>query len=428
MKKILEEQDVNKKRFLLFCETLLRVNGEKTYRNGITTIEELKERIRRGEYKQIAGITEHTITQLQQFVKKFVDGEGETVHLQNIPPEEYCHRVGNTYYRAYIRKPEITESMLLEWFHVCSTVVPTFVFKWHSELKYLFRTNGLTHIMYDEENPFLSYRNLPPKPGQNKVVHTFCGNNKDEIELFFNFVDACIHREFSNDFFRKKVMRAGEYWNNELRTRWFKEIEDIRDIDLVKSGNFSCTTQNFFDFLESQGVEIPQKYEDSFQVLEKSHIYKIFNAAPHRGLYDPYSGNLAVRDILFAREPTTIEDLTKFTRSKSLVFLVDFKGESATKHRFIYGLINRAFTKYNNQKDTGWNEQEKLLWLLKNIKIHKFTKDMRCHIVFSDIILVRRFVTPDPIKYEVIFGVPTLLRMGLIDERDASIESMRLKT
>jgi hypothetical protein len=243
VEKILEEKDQNKKEFLLFCETLLRVNGEKTYNNGITSIEELKDKIRRGDYKRIAGVTKKTIKQLQVFLKKFVEEDEEnTVHLKNVPPEERYHKVGQFYYKAYLRKPEISDSMLLEWFNLCSTIIPTFPFKLQSNLKNLFRTNGLIHIIDDKENSYLSYRNLPPKPGQNVVVHKFLGNKKDEIELFFNFVDACIEKDYSDDFLRKKIMCSGEYWEEDLRSKWYIETSDIESIDFRESGDFSCNT------------------------------------------------------------------------------------------------------------------------------------------------------------------------------------------
>ena len=70
--------------------------------------------------------------------------------------------------------------------------------------------------------------------------------------------------------------------------------------------------------------------------------------------------------------------------------------------------------------------QDKLIWLLKNIKIHEFTKEIRCHILFSDIIVVRRHLK-NKIQYEVLFGVPTLLRMGIINDKCMSTNSMRLK-
>lgn len=427
IQKILEEKDANKRKFLLFCETLLRINGQRTYNNGITSIDDLKEKIRNGDYTKIAGITENTIRQLQIFLRKFVDIEGDTIHLKNIPPEEHYHKVGNFYYKAYIRKPEVTDSMLLEWFNLCSKTVPTFPFKLQSDLKNLFRTNGLIHIIDDKDNSYLSYRNLPPKPGQNKVVHKFARNEKDEIELFFNFVDACINKDYSNDFLRKKIMCSGEYWENELRKEWFNEIEDIKDIDSLQSGDFYCNTQEFFNFLASEGLKIPKNYLDSFKNITKSHIYKILNKAPNRGLYDPYSGNLAVRDILFAREIKTNEDLIKFNRSKSLVFLVDLKEKSAEDHKFINKFINTLFERRHNQKlKTDINCQDKLIWLLKNIRIHEFTKEIRCHILFSDVILVRRHLK-GRVRYEIIFGIPTLLRMGIINDKDISINSMRLK-
>jgi hypothetical protein len=120
------------------------------------------------------------------------------------------------------------------------------------------------------------------------------------------------------------------------------------------------------------------------------------------------------------------EDLIKFNRIKPLVFLVDFKGESAGKHKFIYSFIEALFQrKYTGDKTNNMTTQDKLIWLLKNIKISEFTKEIRCHILFSDIILVRRHL-PDKINYELIFGVPTLLRIGLIDENDLAIKSMRL--
>ena len=428
VRRIIEEEDQNKKEFLLFCETLLRVNGERTYNNGITSIEELKDKIRRGDFRKIAGVTQRTIRQLQIFLRKFVDeGEENTVHLKNIPPEEYYHKVGQFYYKAYLRKPEVTDSMLLEWFNLCSKIIPTYPFKLQSNLKNLFRTNGLVHIINDNENSYLSYRNLPPKPGQTTVVHKFSGNEKDEIELFFNFVDACIDKDYSNDFLRKKIMCSGEYWEEELRSKWYNDLSNIEDMDNYQSGDFSCNTSDFLNLLLSKGVEMPKIYLESLRKFPKLHIYKIYNTEPNRGFYDPYSGNLAVRDILFTREIDINNDLIKFNRIKPLIFLVDLEGESAEKHKFIYRFIDRLFAQTHGQNHrSNISYQDKLIWLLKNLKIHKFVKEIRCHILFSDMIVIRRKHLQEEIEYEIIFGIPTLLRTGIIKETDIAINSMRL--
>jgi hypothetical protein len=423
--KIMNEPNQEKKEFLLFCETLLRVKGEETYNNGITSIEELKNKIRNEDYEKIAGISENSIKQLKTFLKKFIDGDGETKHLVNIPPLEYYHKVGDTYYKAYLRKPEVTDSMLLEWFNLSSIIIPTYPFKLQSDLVNLFRTNGLTHIIDDKNNSFLSYRNLPPKPGQTKVVHKFDGNEKDEIELFFNFVDACIEKRFKSDFVRKKVMASGQYWNEDLKEKWFEEISKIEDIDRIQSGDFSCSSKDFFEFFSEVFENIDNDYIKSFENFDKLHIYKIYNTEPKRGLYDPYSGNLAVRDILFTRKLEKNTDLIRFDRTKPLVFLVDFKEKSAEEHKFISYYIDKLFEKYYSGNENKFNLQEKLIWLLKNIKLHQFTKELRCHILFSDIIFIRRHIK-DKIKFELIFGVPTLIRMNLLKLTDKSIQTLRI--
>ncbi len=426
VEKILNEKNPDKKRFLLFCETLLWVKGEQTYNNGVTSIEELKERIRKGDYRKIAGVSDRTIRQLQTFLEKFIDHKGDTVHLKSIPPEEYYHKVGSLYYKAYLRKPEVTDSMLLEWFNLSSKVIPTFPFKLQSDLRNLFRTNGLVHTINDKENPYLSYRNLSPKPGQTKVVHKFGGNEKDEIELFFDFVDACIKKDYSKDFLRKKIMCSGEYWEDELEDKWYKEISNINDIDSIMSGDFSCNTSDFLNLLLSKGVKMPENYLESLKKFPKSHIYKIYNAQPKRGFYDPYSGNLAVRDILFTRDMNKNEDLIKFNRIKPLIFLVDLKEKSAEKHKFINKFIDEIFEKkYNGEEKKDLSHQTKLIWLLKNLKMYELIKEIRCHVLFSDMIVVRRYTQPKR-KYEIIFGIPTLLRMNIIKDSDISIRSIRL--
>jgi hypothetical protein len=179
--------------------------------------------------------------------------------------------------------------------------------------------------------------------------------------------------------------------------------------------------------LSSKGVKIPKIYLESLKKFPKSHIYKIYNTEPRRGLYDPYSGNLAVRDILFTRNLIENTDLIKFDRIKPLIFLVDLKEESAEKHKFIYPFIDNLFARNNSQyKNSNISHQDKLIWLLKKLKMHEFPKEIRCHILFSDMIVVRRY-TKNEIKYETIFGVPTLLRLGKLNQSDISIISLRLK-
>jgi hypothetical protein len=423
IQKILCEPDEGKRTFLLFCETLLNINCEKTYLNGIKSIEDLKKKIREGDYSKIAGITKETINQLQVFLKRFVDNDGETVHLQNIPPEEHYHKVGNAYYVAYIRKPEVTDSMLLEWFNKASMTIPTYAFKLQSELVNLFRTDGRLHIIHDAEHSHLSYRNLPPRPKQTPVVHKFGGNKKDEIELFFDFVDAAIEKDYSNDFLRKRMMRAGEYWDESIIDKWTKDPEKL---EIIKSGDFCFDKVNFFKVLFSGMNKYFQEYLKSFDKFDEVHVYKIYNTAPKRGLYDPYSGNLAVRDILFTRDLGKNDDLIKFNRIKPLVFLVDFKGESAKDHPFISRIIDRIYHKHfvGNSKENA-SAQDKLIWLLKNLKLSQIPKDIRCHVIFSDIIIVRRHFETNK-TYEILFGVPTLLRMGIIKDSDVSMKSLRI--
>jgi len=424
IERLLSEPDDDKRTFLLFCETLLNINCERTYLNGITSIEDLKEKIRKGDYSKIAGITKETINQLQFFLKRFVDNEGETVHLQNIPPEEHYHKVGDSYYVAYIRKPEVTDSMLLEWFNKASMIIQTYTFKLQSELVNLFRTDGRIHIIHDAEHSHLSYRNLPPGPKQLPVVHKFGGNRKDEIELFFDFVDAAIQKDYSNDFLRKRMMCAGEYWDESIIDKWTK---DPNKLEMITSGDFCIDKAAFFKVFFSGMEKYFQQYLTSFDKFDKVHIYKIYNAAPGRGLYDPYSGNLAVRDILFTREVVKNDDLIKFNRIKPLVFLVDFKGESAKGHPFIFRIIDRIYDKHFSGDSTkNTSVQDKLIWLLKNLKLNQLPKDIRCHVLFSDIIVVRRHFETNK-TYEILFGVPTLLRMGIIKDSDTSIKSLRIE-
>ncbi len=427
IKNILNESDVNKKNFLLFCDTLLYVHGEKTYDSGLKTPAALIQAIELGDYSMISGVAEKTIEKLKLFIKKFIAPVGKVAHIKNVPPEEVYHKVDNTYFKTYIRKPEIPDSMLLEWFNLCSMTVPTYTFKLQCEIKNLFRTNGIPHIISESNNPHLSFRNLPPRPGQSEVVHKHNNNKKDEIELFFEFVDACIKKEDYDGSLRSKMMSSGEYWDDTMRNKWFSKIQAISDIDSKKSGDFSCSAKVLSKFILKKDANIPKSYMDHFQNFTEAHIYKIYNNKTTRGFYDPYSGNLAVRDILFTRDLTTDDNLINFKRKKPLIFWVDLEKDSAKNHKFIFAFINRIFEDhYVGKLLDSMSEQDKVIWLLNNVKIHKIIKEIRCHLLFCDAIIVRRKHLKGKIEYEIIFGIPTLLSLGLINKNSESIKSLIL--
>lgn len=410
------ESDAGKRKFLLFCATLIHVRGETMWERGVRTPERLLGLIRAGDLP----LPPDRLRQLQSFVRRFVDHEGDVLHLASVPPDERVHQVGDEFYKVYIRKPEVTSSMVLRWFGVVSKVTPAYPFKLHSTLESMFATNGLQHTHEDPAHPHLSYRNLPPSPGSSPVVHRKAG--LDEISLFFKYVDAVLSRKPIGGLHRDLLTEPGEYFDAQVMSDWFSIVSSAAELTTKKSGDFQLDLSTFSTFLSTECGERGREASTALRNFSDVYVYKIQCSARIRPLADPYSGNLAVRDMLFCRKGESVGKLTEFQRSAGLVFMVDLTGEAASDHPFLDQAIRRRYRALQPRGNAS-DAQDMLVELFKQHPAWELDKGFRCHVIFSDLIIVRRHL-PHEVRVEVFRGLPALLRAGQVKPTDPVVRSL----
>ena len=163
---ILDEPDEAKKEVLLATAVLRDVRGPSLWRVGIRSYEQLVIEMDAGA----PSIPKSSRRSALDFWRKHVRRFGEVRHIPAIPHQEHIDEIDGIPYKTYLRPTGMPTAMLLEWMARCSKLVPTYPFKMQSDLRQLFRTNGVVHTMEDQTNPHLSFRNLPPAPGTSEVV------------------------------------------------------------------------------------------------------------------------------------------------------------------------------------------------------------------------------------------------------------------
>jgi len=143
-----------------------------------------------------------------------------------------------------------------------------------------------------------------------------------------------------------------------------------------------------------------------------------------RSLSDPYSGALATRDVLFCREGTIHKDdnLLAFKRKEGLVFFVELNEVGAKKNGFVLPTLMKEYKRLL-PKGVQTDPQLQLIELLENVDISKIVKDIRCSLLFSDLIIVSRNVN-GKINVEVLMGIPALLRGRKIDINSQALKSL----
>ena len=400
-KRIILEKNLKKRNLLLTAATLPNINGNQLWEQGINDFDGLLQLVKKD--KQYAN------TNLQDFVRKHIEQSGDVNHLKNIDGQEYIHQVGENLYKVYLRTPKVTSSMLLKWFWKCSEVVPTHTFKLQSLYENVFRTNGLSHTVHDELNPHLSYRNLPPAPGKTPIVHK--KSKKDEIELFFEMVDSACKQEPIKDLGRENFMEAGEYFPTNIESLWRKDVSKAEEVLESKSEDIRTSGKILLEAI-NKIASVEDRFAEDLRANKHFNIYKV-NCNAKRPLADPYTGALAVRDILFCRNSTdSIHDLGQFKRDENLVFWVNLGETGAQLNNFIYKALNVNYKRLI-PKGTAKVPLDQFIELATKCRAEQLSKEIRAHLIFSDYIVVNRNHKKAS-EIEFLPGLPSLMRLNVL--------------
>jgi len=411
-----EMKESEHKQFMLFCSQIPRINGKKLWEKGIRSLQFQSA----DEFADVVGLKGDNRNSTKQFYEKHVLGTSEVDHIKVVPPKEFLHKVGTSIYKAYLRTRGKPTAMVLTWFDTASKFVPTNIFRLQSEYSLLFRTNGIEHTLEDREFPHLSFRNLPPGPEKSRPV-----NKKlkiDEIKLFFNFVDSAVQGKAENAPGREFFVRADEYFPSESNLKWRSDISRSEEVLTKASGDFQISKELFIKSLELMKCEGRANAVSGLKDLGALHLLAL-ECSVTRGLADPYSGMLAVRDLLFTRnseDPRT--PLTNFDRESGLVLMVNLKGEAAYEHTFLEEELRKTYERLQ-PKGKASTPKDQLLGLCTNVRIESLPKNIRCHLLFSDLIIVRRHFDNE-IESKCFFGIPALIRTGELDLNCEIIQSV----
>lgn len=412
-----EEPDNRKREVYLAAKTLPYLQGKKLWDAGIRNMESFWDAVQRMDI----GVSEDQKSDLRMVYKNHIEMKSEITHIRNVAPTEYAHKIGSEIYKTYIRTPKVTSSMLLTWFEACAERVPTFVFKLQSEYSQLFRTNGLPHTIEDKQNPHLSFRNLPPAPGTTEVVAKESG--KDEIKLFFEMVNAAVKGAKMPELYRKQFTKKNEYFLDGIQKDWRGRCESAEDLVDVGSGDYLCSSDVVFGAMNTLKSSPTDIQKTLLNGIDKFHVYKIL-CNVRRSLSDPYSGALATRDVLFCRGAKVRKDenLLAFKREEGLVFYVDLNEVGARKNGFVLPTLMKEYKRLL-PKGVHTDPQLQLIDLLQKVDISKIVKDIRCAILFSDLILVSRNIN-NKTNVEILVGIPALIRAGKIDIKSQALKSL----
>jgi hypothetical protein len=414
--RLLEIKDLKKRLFMSEAATFPDIRGESLWNQGIDNIDKLYSSIESMESKTNAG----QLSNLTFFFKKHVENDEDVLNIRKIDGKEYVHKVGSKNVKAYIRTPKVTSSMVLSWFASVSRYVPAYPFKLHSEYESLFRTNGIVHTVFDERNPHLSFRNLPPGPGKTPVVHKSEG--KDEITLFFEMINSAVAGETIPELGRSEFTSPDKYFPKNIKQEWRTEIKHHKEFLTSSSGDTFAKAKLLKSALSELGCETDlSNLADDFFV----NIFKI-RCGVNRQLADPYSGCLATRDILFCREESQLspEKLISFNRTQGLIFWAVLEKQAAKTNTFIFPELKRNYLKLIPSGKEK-NPQEQLIELIKTVRAEAISKSIRSHLIFSDVLVAQRDHGGSKFSVECLLGVPSLLRSGKISLNDPLMQSLK---
>ena len=416
---IYKENDTEKKYQKLLAKQIPDSHLETLIKNKIINRIDLSDYVNRTDLSKL----DNHETRLFKYAYKHSNEKDENGHLQLIDPEEYIHEVDGVYYRAYIRRPVVPGSMLLAWFEKANKLVNSCVFKLQSEYELIFQTNGLRHTVIDPKYPHLSFRNLPPYPGLSKPVISQIG--KDEITLFFEYVDAIVGGRNLPDLGRGIFTSNGNYFDPEVVDSWQKTQNVVADLKSPgKSGDYRINSDELKTLLiEKIGKSSLSEFLES-DFYQDLNVYKI-ECKVGRSMADPYSGGLAVRDLLFTRHANSNNstDLFEFKRESGLISWITLRNSGALKNTFVSKSISANYRKLiQNGKQT--DPQDQLVEIFEKCRAEQVTKDIRNFVLFCDLIFVER-VLPDKLIHEAIYGLPMLMKLGKVSQENRFLASLK---
>lgn len=414
------EKDPNKRDLLLRVAQLPNLTMAAVKISGANSASDLEGLISKGLIK----LQPESLKEFQDHVDKHLLQKGDVVHVKEVNVSEYIHKVGSGYQKAYIRKAGIPGSMLLAWFKTCNAIVPSAAFQLPISYKTLFRSNGRVHTLKDETNPHLSYRNLPPAPGSFPPVNKRM--NADEITLFFRMLDSILGKEKVKDIGREELTRENEFYSLQNISDQQIFIDKYQDFENFKSADFRTNSMTLKSLLKLGNCKNLPGVESALNHYAELNIYKIYCGAATRSLGDPYTGALAVRDILFTRDLDKLagSNLLDFNRKSGLVFWVDLVKDATKKHKFLALKVDDVY-KNNFGPDVKLSTQDKIIRIIKEMRAEDVPKDIRAHLLFSDVIVVRRIKSNNS-SLDAYLGAPSLLRLGVINKQAKFLESLRI--
>ena len=268
--KVFDEPDKALRKFLLAASTLPLPNGlpMKLWRDGQRAFDLESE-----STPDDLGLSEAASVKFRRFVDRFVRRNGQVDHLEYLGGHRFLHRVGSRTYKAYLRIDGLPTSMMLQWFMKASERVPTYIFRLQSDIRLLFRTNGLEHTMEDLVNPHLSFRNLPPGPGVSRPVDK--RSKIDEITLFFEFVDSVVRGEQTPVLGRDMFTLPDEFYPAGIEDQWITKIGDASQISTFPSGDYKVNANTLREFLLNLHAALPVQIEDVLQHFTNVNIFKV---------------------------------------------------------------------------------------------------------------------------------------------------------
>lgn len=414
------EKDPNKRDLLLRVAQLPNLTMDAVKISGANSASDLEGLISKGLIK----LQPESLKEFQDHVDKHLLQKGDVVHVKEVNVSEYIHKVGSGYQKAYIRKAGIPGSMLLAWFKTCNAIVPSAAFQLPISYKTLFRSNGRVHTLKDETNPHLSYRNLPPAPGSFPPVNKRM--NADEITLFFRMLDSILGKEKVKDIGREELTKENEFYSLQNISDQQIVIGKYQEFENFKSADFRANSMTLKSLLKLGNCKNLPGVESALNHYAELNIYKIYCGAATRSLGDPYTGALAVRDILFSRDLDKLagSNLLDFNRKSGLVFWVDLVKDATKKHKFLALKVDDVY-KNNFGPDVKLSTQDKIIRIIKEMRAEDVPKDMRAHLLFSDVIVVRR-IKSNSSSLDAYLGAPSLLRLGVINKQAKFLESLRI--
>jgi hypothetical protein len=419
--RIFRERNTAKRQFLLDAAVLRDVNGESLWRRGVHSRADLLRDIK----SAASTIPPKDLKAAQRFVRDHVDRSGDFAHLPAVSGEDYLKDIDGQLYKIYIRSPRVTTSMLLHWMNIASSVTPTYPFKLQSQSGWMFRTNGTLHTLEDTKDPHLSFRNLLPRPGTSEIFQRKL--KRDELQLFIEMVNNVVSGTSVPSLGRESFTEPDLLFPKEVISEWRSRADSPEDIVTAGSSDLVCTAQTLDEVLSGLHYSASRRLESEIRSLvehfKEFHIYKI-RCNVTRSLADPYSGVIAVRDLLFCRQPdtTSLGDLTAFVRTAGLVFYVELREQGARSHTFLLKALSRV---YRHLIPGGRisDPLDQLIAVADSVRAEQIPKHIRSHLVLSDLVIVNR-IYGDREEAEVMVGIPHLVRSGGVRTTSPLIKSL----